>query len=53
MIRIDGIVRWSRFDPTLERYRTGVSFVDLDESTERDVTRYIDTLRLLRDMDVI
>lgn len=53
VIRVKGMVRWSRFDPMLQRYRTGVAFVDIDEDTERDLTRYIDTLRLLRDMGVI
>ena len=53
MIRLKGMVRWSRFDPMLQRYRTGVAFVDVDESTQLDLTRYIDTLRLLRDMGVI
>ena len=53
MIRLKGMVRWSRFDPMLQRYRTGVAFVDVDEETQKDLTRYIDTLRLLRDMGVI
>ena len=53
MIRLKGMVRWSRFDPLLQRYRTGVAFVEVDESTQLDLTRYIDTLRLLRDMGVI
>lgn len=53
MIRVKGMVRWSRFDPMLQRYRTGVAFVDVDEETQRDLTRYIDSLRLLRDMGVI
>lgn len=53
MIRLNGMVRWSRFDPMLQRYRTGVAFVDVDDDTQRDLTRYIDTLRLLRDMGVI
>lgn len=53
MLRLKGIVRWSRFDPLLQRYRTGVAFVDVDEETKRDLTRYIDTLRLLRDMGVL
>ena len=52
-IKLNGMVRWSRFDPLLQRYRTGVAFVDVDEETKRDLTRYIDTLRLLRDMGVI
>jgi c-di-GMP-binding flagellar brake protein YcgR len=53
MIRLKGMIRWSRFDPMLQRYRTGVAFVDVDEETQNDLTRYIDTLRLLRDMGVI
>ncbi|MFN2448889.1 MAG: PilZ domain-containing protein [Candidatus Baltobacteraceae bacterium] len=53
MIRLKGMVRWSRFDGMLQRYRTGVAFSDVDESTEKDLTRYIDTLRLLRDMGVL
>lgn len=53
VIRLKGMVRWSRFDPLLERYRTGVAFIDVDEDTHRDLNRYIDTLRLLRDMGVI
>lgn len=53
VIRLRATVRWSHFDPMLERYRTGIAFVDLDEETQRDLTRYIDTLRLLRDMGVL
>lgn len=53
MIRLKGMVRWSRFDAMLQRYRTGVAFVDVDENTQQDLLRYIDTLRLLRDMGVI
>ena len=53
MIRLRGMVRWSRFDPMLTRYRTGVAFIDVDDQTRLDLTRYIDTLRLLRDMGVI
>jgi c-di-GMP-binding flagellar brake protein YcgR len=52
MIRLKGMVRWSRLDPSLQRYRSGVAFVDVDEQTQKDLTRYIDTLRLLRDMDI-
>lgn len=53
LLRVNGIVRWSRFDPLLQRYRTGIAFIDVDEPTQRDLVRYIDTLRLLRDMGVI
>lgn len=53
LLRITGTVRWSRFDPLLQRYRTGIAFNELDEATQKDLVRYIDTLRLLRDMGVI
>jgi c-di-GMP-binding flagellar brake protein YcgR len=53
LIRIRGVVRWSRFDTMLQRYRTGVAFTDLDDATRADLARYIDTLRLLRDMGVL
>lgn len=52
-IRVNGIVRWSHYDELLRRYRTGVSFVDIDDKTRMDLTRYIDTMRLLRDMGVL
>lgn len=52
-IKVNGVVRWSRLDPLLRKYRTGVAFVDVDEDTRKDLLRYIDTLRLLRDMGVI
>ncbi|GAC1389094.1 MAG: hypothetical protein NVSMB31_04460 [Vulcanimicrobiaceae bacterium] len=52
-IRVAGMVRWSRLDPLLRKYRTGVAFVDVDDATKKDLLRYIDTLHLLRDMGVI
>ena len=52
-ILLQGIVRWSHFDKLLQHYRTGVAFVNVDEDTRRDLVRYIDTLRLLRDMGVL
>ena len=53
LLRVSGVVRWSRFDPLLQRYRTGIAFTEVDDATQRDLVRYIDTLRLLRDMGVI
>ena len=53
LLRVGGVVRWSRFDPLLQRYRTGIAFTEVDEATQQDLVRYIDTLRLLRDMGVI
>ena len=52
-IRVNGAVRWSRLDPLLRKYRTGVAFVNVEGQTKVDLQRYIDTLRLLRDMGVI
>jgi c-di-GMP-binding flagellar brake protein YcgR len=53
VLRLRGTVRWSRFDPMLQRYRTGVAFLDVDEQMESHLQRYIDTLRLLRDMGML
>jgi len=53
VLRLRGMVRWSRYDTMLQRYRTGISFLELDDLTKRHVQRYIDTLNLLRDMGMI
>ncbi|MEO6913883.1 MAG: PilZ domain-containing protein [Candidatus Baltobacteraceae bacterium] len=53
MLRLNAMVRWSRFDTLLRRHRTGVAFVDVDEETKGNLLRYIDTLNLLRDMGVL
>jgi c-di-GMP-binding flagellar brake protein YcgR len=53
VLRVRGIVRWSRYDPLLQRYRTGVAFLDVDDQTRNNLQRYIDTLHLLRDMGMI
>lgn len=53
VLRIHGIVRWSRYDPLLQRYRTGVAFLDVDDETRKHLQRYIDTLHLLRDMGML
>ena len=53
VLRIRGIVRWSRYDPLLQRYRTGVAFLEVDDETKKHLQRYIDTLHLLRDMGMI
>jgi c-di-GMP-binding flagellar brake protein YcgR len=46
-------VRWSRYDPMLQRYRTGIAFLEIDEKTQAHLQRYIDTLHLLRDMGML
>ncbi len=53
VLRIRGIVRWSRYDPMLQRYRTGVAFLETDEETKAHLQRYIDTLHLLREMGML
>ena len=53
VLRLRGVVRWSRYDPMLQRYRTGVAFLDVDAVTRGHLQRYIDTLHLLRDMGMI
>lgn len=53
VLRIRGIVRWSRYDPLLQRYRTGIAFLEVDDETKKHLQRYIDTLHLLRDMGMI
>lgn len=52
-IELGGVVRWSRYDDLLKRYRTGVAFVDVDDATRAHVQRYVDALHLLRDMGVL
>jgi len=53
ILRIRGIIRWSRYDPLMQRYRTGVAFLDVDDITRTTLQRYIDTLHLLRDMGML
>ena len=53
ILRMRGVVRWSRYDPLLQRYRTGVAFLDTDDEVRMHLQRYIDTLHLLRDMGMI
>jgi c-di-GMP-binding flagellar brake protein YcgR len=53
MLRLVGVVRWSKHDSLLRRYRTGVAFLELDDPTRDHLQHYIDTLHLLRDMGVI
>jgi hypothetical protein len=53
ILRLQGIVRWSRYDSLLQRHRTGVAFLDVDEEMRAHLQRYIDTLHLLRDMGML
>ncbi len=53
VLRLRGIIRWSRYDPLMQRYRTGIAFLEVDDVTRGHLQRYIDTLRLLRDMGMM
>ena len=53
ILRVHGVVRWSRYDPLLQRYRTGVAFLEVDDGMRNHLQRYIDTLHLLRDMGML
>jgi c-di-GMP-binding flagellar brake protein YcgR len=53
VLQLRGMVRWSQYDVAIDRYRTGVAFVDVDEALSARLRRYIDTLYLLRDMDML
>jgi c-di-GMP-binding flagellar brake protein YcgR len=53
ILRLHGVVRWSRYDPLLQRHRTGVAFLDVDDEMRAHLQRYIDTLHLLRDMGML
>jgi hypothetical protein len=48
-LRINANVRWSTYDPLLQKYRTGVSFAGRTPEFERELLRYIDTLHSIRD----
>jgi hypothetical protein len=47
-LRLTGNVRWSTYDPLLQKYRTGIAFTGLRSAFESDLLRYIDTLHDLR-----
>jgi c-di-GMP-binding flagellar brake protein YcgR len=53
ILRIRGVIRWSRYDTLLQRYRTGVAFLEVDDEMRSHLQRYIDTLHLLRDMGML
>jgi hypothetical protein len=47
-LRLAGSVRWSTYDPLLQKYRTGIAFSERSADFESDLLRYIDTLHDLR-----
>ncbi len=52
-LRLPAAVRWSQYDRLLNRWRTGVEFVDRSPVSEMELQRYIDTLRRLRNLGAI
>lgn len=52
-LRLNANVRWSAYDPLLEKYRTGVSFSDRPAEFEEELLGYIDTLHNLRDIGAL
>ena len=47
-LRVNGNVRWSTYDPLLNKYRTGIEFRNREPDFEHKLLRYIDTLHDLR-----
>jgi hypothetical protein len=47
-LRLTGNVRWSTYDPLLQKYRTGIAFKGPGTPFEGELLRYIDTLHDLR-----
>lgn len=52
-LTLRGEVRWCRHDPTLEKYRIGIEFIDRTTEQEQQLLGYIDTMYKLRDLGVI
>lgn len=52
-LRLNANVRWSTYDPLLQKFRTGVSFVDRPADFEKELEGYIDTLHHLRDLGAL
>jgi c-di-GMP-binding flagellar brake protein YcgR len=52
-LRLLGAVRWALHDAVLDKWRTGVEFLDRTEHQQRGLLRYIDTIHKLRDLGVL
>jgi len=48
-LRLSGKVRWSAYDPLLEKYRTGIAFATHSPEFELEILRYIDMLAMIRE----
>ena len=52
-LRLTGEVRWCRYDPLLEKYRTGVEFTGRSEEQDALLRGYVDTMYKLRDLGIL
>ncbi len=52
-LRLGGAVRWSQYDPVLQKYRTGVEFTSRNPEQDQTLLGYIDTMYKLRDLGVL
>ncbi len=52
-LRLTGEVRWSRYDPALGKYRTGVEFTERTAEQESQLVGYIEMMYKLRDLGVL
>ena len=52
-LQLTGEVRWSRYDPVLGKYRTGIEFTDRTQEQQNQLHGYIETMYQLRDLGVI
>ena len=52
-LHLTGEVRWSRYDPALTKFRTGVEFTDRTPEQESQLLGYIDMMYQLRDLGVL
>jgi hypothetical protein len=49
-LRLTGSVRWSTYDPLLQKYRTGVSFTQPSAEFQHEILLYIETLQDIHDL---
>ncbi len=52
-LRLQGEVRWCRYDAALQKYRTGVELTERNAETEAELLGYIDMMYKLRDLGVL
>jgi c-di-GMP-binding flagellar brake protein YcgR len=52
-LQLTGEVRWSRYDPILEKFRTGIEFTNRTPDQQTQLHAYIETMYKLRDLGVL